>query len=139
MKNSMTTTTESTASASASATTVKITATDKYLTFRDGVSGKVIGKIGKREGYISEYDEDNNGTNIYTSGDARCDCGEFGVIYDYKIFYSEPAFVLTGDIYEPMLDFYDLNRNVKFSQRSCAKIQGSHVWYGDSCNVYCGK
>ena len=129
MKNSTTTTTST---SSATTTAVKITATDKYLTFRDGVSGKVIGKIKKGEGYIIEYDEDYNETNVYTSGDARRD-------WDYLFFLDVIEFTIKGDIYEPMLAFFEENQNIKSGWSSCSKIQGGNVWFGDTCSVFLGK
>ena len=118
---------------------VKITATSKYLTYRDGCTGKVIGKIAKGEGCISEYDEDNNVTNIYTSGDARCDCGQYGAIYEYKIDMSEPDFVIHGDLHDVELDFFEENRKVTFVGKSCYIMNGNHFLYSDTCSVYCGK
>lgn len=129
-----TATTESTTSAN-----VKITATDKYFTYRDCSTGKVIGKIAKREGCISEYDADNNVTNIYTSGDARCDCGEFGTIYEYKIDISEPDFTIKGDLHDIELDFFDENRNVTFVGKSCYIMKGNYFLHSGTCSVYCGK
>ena len=105
MKNLMTTTETTAAAIMTPVSTVKITATDKYLTFRDGVSGKVIGKIAKGEGYIIEYNEDYNETNVYTSGDARRDC-------DYLFFLDVIEFTIKGDIYEPMLAFFE-EKNIK--------------------------
>ena len=132
MKNLMTTTETTAAAIMTPVSTVKITATDKYLTFRDGVSGKVIGKIAKGEGYIIEYNEDYNETNVYTSGDARSDC-------DYLFFLDVIEFTIKGDIYEPMLAFFEENKNIKSGWSSCSKIQGGNVWFGDTCSVFLGK
>lgn len=132
MKNLMTTTETTAAAIMTPVSNVKITATDKYLTFRDGVSGKVIGKIAKGEGYIIEYNEDYNETNVYTSGDARRDC-------DYLFFLDVIEFTIKGDIYEPMLAFFAENQNIKSGWSSCSKIQGGNVWCGDTCSVFLGK
>ena len=118
---------------------VKVSATDKYFTFRDGDTGKVIFKIAKREGYIREYDEENNVTKVYLTGDSRCECGEFGTIYEYKIDISEPDFVINGNVDEVIFDFLDENRNVEFVGKSCYIMKGNHFWYTDTCSVYCGK
>ena len=132
-------TTTASATSTTSATTVKVSATDKYFTLRDGITSKVICKIAKGEGFKCEYNEDTNTTEIYLTGDCRCDCGEFGTIYEYKIDMSEPDFTINGNVDEVILDFLYENRKVEFSQCSCAKIQGGNVWYGDTCSVYCGK
>ena len=118
---------------------VKITATDKYFTYRDGITGKVICKIAKGEGCISEYDEDNNVTKIYLSGDSRCDCGDGRTIYEHKIDMSEPDFTIKGDLHDVELDFFDENRNVEFIMASCYIMNGNYFLYSSTCSVYCGK
>ena len=135
MKNLMTTTTASTSGA----TTVKVSATDKYFTLRDGITSKVICKIAKGEGFKLEYDADTNTTEIYLTGDCRCDCGEFGTIVEYKINISEPDFTINGNVDDVIFDFLDENRNVEFSQCSCDLMKGNYFFYSDTCSVYCGK
>ena len=118
---------------------VKITATDKYFTYRDGITGKVICKIAKGEGCISEYDEDANITKIYLSGDSRCDCGDGRTICEYKIDMSEPDFTINGNVDEVILDFLYENRKVEFSQCSCDLMNGNYFLHSGTCSVYCGK
>lgn len=125
MKNSMTTTT---ATSTASATTVKITATDKYLTFRDG--GKLIGKIAKGEGYMGEYDLPANVTKVYKS--------YYAVNGEIKIDVSEPYFVINGDIYDFIMDFQFENKNVKIVESSCEQWSGEGYIGNGICSVYCG-
>ena len=137
MKNLMTTTT--TASAATASVNVKVSATDKYFTLRDGVTSKVICKITKREGFKTEYDEDNNVTKIYLTGDSRCDCGDGHTIYEYKIDISAPDFVIKGNVDEVIFDFLDENRKVEFVMASCYLMKGNYFWYSDTCDVYCGK
>ena len=134
MKNSMTTTTASTASATSvtsatSLTTVKITATDKYLTFRE--CGKVIGKIAKGEGYIREYDLPANVTKVYKS--------YYAINGEIKIDVSTPDFVIHGDLCDFVMDFCYENRNVKFVGCSCEQWSGEGYIGNDTCSVYCGK
>lgn len=126
MKNSMTMTTASTSSAT---TTVKITATDKYLTFHEG--GKVIGKIAKGEGYLGEYDLPTNTTKVYKS--------YYNVNGEIKIDISEPDFVMNGDLYDFMMDFQYENRNIKIVETSCEQWSGEGYIGQDTCSVYCGK
>ena len=125
MKNSMTTTTASTSGAT---TTVKITATSKYLTVRDG--GKVIGKIAKGEGYLGEYDLPANVTKVYKS--------YYNVNGEIKIDVSEPDFVINGDLYDFMMDFCYENRNIKIVETSCEHWSGEGYIGNDTCSVYCG-
>ena len=127
MKNSMTTTTST---SSATTTTVKITATSKYLTFRDGITGKVLGKIAKGEGYISEYDLPTNITSLYKS--------HYNVNGEIKIDVSEPHFVINGDIYDFMMDFCYENRNIKIVETSCEQWSGEGYIGQATCSVYCG-
>ena len=127
MKNSTTTTTAIAASAT---TTVKITATDKYLTFRDSSTGKVLGKIAKGEGYIGEYDLPTNMTKIYKS--------YYNVNGEIKIDVSEPDFVINGDLYDFMMDFCYENRNIKIVETSCEQWSGEGYIGNDTCSVYCG-
>lgn len=126
MKNSMTMTTASTSSAT---TTVKITATDKYLTFHEG--GKVIGKIAKGEGYFGEYDLPTNVTKVYKS--------YYNVNGEIKIDVSSPDFVINGDLYDFMMDFQYENRNIKIIGTSCEQWSGEGYIGQDTCSVYCGK
>ena len=125
MKNSTTTTTST---SSATTTAVKITATDKYLTFHEG--GKVIGKIAKGEGYISEYDLPTNVTKIYKS--------YFNINGKIKIDMSYPDLVIHGDIYDFMLDFCYKNKNVKIVETPCEKWSEIDYIGNDTCLVYCG-
>ena len=118
---------------------VKVSATDKYFTLRDGITSKVICKIAKREGFKCEYDEVDNVTKIYLTGDSRCECGDGRTIYEYKIDISEPDFVIKGDVDEVIFDFLDENRNVEFVGYSCYIMKGNYFWYSDTCSVYCGK
>ena len=128
MKNSMTTTTTASTSSATSLTTVKITATDKYLTFRE--CGKVIGKIAKGEGYISEYDLPANVTKVYKS--------YYNVNGEIKIDVSAPDFVIHGDMYDFMMDFQFENRNIKIVETSCEQWSGEGYIGNDTCSVYCG-
>ena len=109
---------------------VKITATDQYLTFRDGESNKVIGKIASGEGYICEYDLPTNVTKVYKS--------MFSIYDEIRIDISEPYFVINEDIYDFMIDFYYENRNVKIVKTPC-EIYGEYGYIGNrTCSVYCG-
>ena len=126
MKNSMTMTTASTSSAT---TTVKITATDKYLTFHEG--DKVIGKIAKGEGYFGEYDLPTNVTKVYKS--------YYNVNGEIKIDVSSPDFVIKGDLYDLIMDFQFDNKNVKIIETSCEQWSGEGYIGQDTCSVYCGK
>ena len=126
MKNVMTTTTST---ASATTTAVKITATDKYLTFHEG--GKVIGKIAKGEGYLGEYDLPTNVTKVYKS--------YYAVNGEIKIDMSEPYFVINGDFYDLMMDFTFENRKVKIVETSCELWCTSGYIGNEICSVYCGK
>jgi hypothetical protein len=118
---------------------VKVSATDKYFTLRDGITSNVICKIAKGEGFKLEYDADANTTEIYLTGDSRCECGEFGTIYERKINISEPDFVIKGNVDEVIFDFLDQNRKVEFVMASCDLMKGNYFWYTDTCDVYCGK
>ena len=122
-----------------SATSVKVSATDKYFTLRDGITSKVICKIAKGEGFKLEYDADNNVTKIYLTGDSRCECGDGHTIYEYKIDISHPDFVINGNVDEVIFDFLDENRKVEFVMASCYLMKGNYFWYSDTCDVYCGK
>ena len=126
MKNSTTTTTST---SSATTTAVKITATDKYLTFHEG--GKVIGKIAKGEGYISEYDLPTNVTKVYKS--------YYNIDGEIKINVSEPDFVIPGDLYDFMMDFCDENRNIKWGLSSCEQWSSKGYIGSSPCDVSCGK
>ena len=126
MKNSTTTTTST---SSATTTAVKITATDKYLTFNEG--GKVIGKIAKGEGYLGEYDLPANITKVYKS--------YYHVNGEIKIDVSAPDFVINGDIYDLIMDFQFENRNIKIVETSCEQWSGEGYIGNDTCSVYCGK
>ena len=126
MKNSMTTTT--TASTSGATTTVKITAIEKYLTFYE--DGKILRRIAKGEGYISEYDLPTNVTKIYKS--------YFNINGKIKIDMSYPDLVIHGDIYDFMLDFCYKNKNVKIVETSCEKWSEIDYIGQDTCSVYCG-
>ena len=125
MKNSMTTTAST---ASATTAEIKITATDKYLTFRDG--GKVIGKIAKGEGYIGEYNLPANVTTVYKS--------YYAVNGEIKIDMSEPDFVIHGDMYDFMMDFQFENRNIKIVETSCEQKSGGDYIGNHTCFLYCG-
>ena len=128
MKNSTTTTTENTAAAIMTpVSNVKITATDKYLTFREG--GKVIGKIAKGEGYIGEYDLPTNVTKVCKS--------YYNVNGEIKINISDPDFVIQWDLYDLMMDFLYENRNVKIVETSCEQWSESGYIGNDTCSVYC--
>ena len=129
-------TTENTATVT---TAVKVSATDKYFTLRDSITSKVICKIAKREGFKLEYNEDTNTTEIYLTGDSRCECGDGHTIYEYKIDISHPDFVIKGNVDEVIFDFLDENRKVKFSMASCYIMKGNHFLHSDTCDVYCGK
>ena len=118
---------------------VKVSATDKYFTLRDGITGKVICKIAKREGFKCEYDEENNVTKIYLTGDSRCECGDGHTIYEHKIDMSEPDFTIKGDLHDVELGFFDENRNVEFVMASCYIMKGNHFLHSGTCDVYCGK
>lgn len=126
MENLMTTTASVTSTTSV--TTVKITATSKYLTVRDG--GKVIGKIAKGEGYLGEYDLPANVTKVYKS--------YYNVNGEIKIDVSEPDFVINGDLYDFMMDFCYENRNIKIVETSCEQWSGEGYIGNDTCSVYCG-
>ena len=127
MKNSMTTTTSTSRATTAE---IKITATDKYLTFRDGSTGKVIGKIAKGEGYIGEYDLPTNVTKVYKS--------YYAVNGEIKIDMSEQDFVIPGDLYDFMMDFQFENKNIKIVETSCEQWSGEGYIGNDTCSVYCG-
>ena len=129
MENLMTTTTASTTSVT-STTSVKITATDKYLTFRDSSTGKVISKIAKGEGYLGEYDLPANVTKVYKS--------YYSINGEIKIDVSEPHFVINGDLYDFMMDFCYENRNIKIVETSCEQWSGIGYIGNDTCSVYCG-
>ena len=126
MENLMTTT--ASATSTTSVTTVKITATSKYLTVRDG--GKVIGKIAKGEGYLGEYNLPANVTKVYKS--------YYNVNGEIKIDVSEPDFVINGDLYDFMMDFCYENRNIKIVETSCEQWSGEGYIGQATCSVYCG-
>ena len=109
---------------------IKITATDQYLTFCDGESGKVIGKIENGEGYICEYNLPTNVTKVYKS--------LYSVYDEIKIDISEPYFVINGDLYDFMMDFRYENKNVKIVKTPCEIYSESGYIGNNTCSVYCG-
>ena len=127
MKNSMTTTTST---SRATTTEVKITATDKSLTFHEGGKLPINIKIKKDEGYIIEYDLATNMTNMYKS--------YYNLNGKIKIDVSYPDCFIYGDIYDFMLDFFDKNRNIKIVESSCEKQSDGDYIGNDTCLVYCG-
>ena len=125
MKNVMTTTTST---SRATTTEVKITATDKYLTFHDG--GKGICKIAKGDAYFSEYDLTTNITKVYKS--------VYNVNGEIKIDISAPDLVVNRDLYDVMMDFQFDNKNVKIIDSQCEIYRGIGYIGNDTCSVYCG-
>ena len=126
MKNSMTTTAATT---SVTAVTASVTATDKYLTFREG--GKVICKIAKGDAYYSKYDLPTNITEVYKP--------HYNVNGEIKIDVSNPDFVIHGDLHDLMMEFQFENRNIKIVETSCEQWSGEGYIGNDTCSVYCGK
>ena len=125
MKNSMTTTAATT---SVTAVTASVTATDKYLTFREG--SKVICKIAKGDAYYSKYDLPTNITEVNKPHN--------NVNGEIKIDVSNPDFVIHGDLHDLMMDFQFENRNVKIVDSSCEIYSGIDYIGNEICSVYCG-
>ena len=126
----MTTTTAVSTSGATTTTTVKITATDKSLTFYEDGKLPINIKIKKGEGYIFEYDLATNVTNVYKS--------YFNVNGIIKIDVSYLDCFIDGDVYDYMMEFLYKNKNVKIVEAPCEKQSDIDYIGTDTCFVYCG-